>query len=584
MSNRQECYRQAAGRARVSISLPDMLFRRLTLLASAIFVLAAAPAQADITVTNIQAKPADTKAGGHSDFTLSFDVGGSEDIKDLDVNLPAGLLGNPNAATQCTPEQFSGDTCPAASKVGTQTVNVTLLILPTDVSGDVYNLVPHAGEPARLGIILRPPAMAAIKLESPVRVRPEDGGLTSELRNIPADFPINSISLTLQAKAGSGKDFMTNPTSCGPAVTRLHATGSSGGVGDGEGSFTPTACDALPFAPKLSATVGEAGKNGAGAVPPLSTVIEQAPGEANTKSAKVTLLPPLAPNPGALALVCPLANFNADTCPDKSTVGEATVVTPLLATPLKGPVRVIENPGKAPKVALYLNGVINLRLVGDTDVTATGIVTTFAGIPDVPLSRFQLDFNGGTNGLVGTNKDICTNPPTIKGEFTAHSGKTTTVMASPKVVGCPAGGGSTGGGGGGGGIKNLRPTFAASLSRLATSKPRLKGSVKRRTGGKRIRTLSITLPGGLSFDRGKLKVGVVGTSHVLLPVAGKKRIVLKTKSAKGAQLLAATVRSGLVVSKHLRSRVKRHPKVTIVLKATEVGGKAYTQRQRVTVR
>src|SRR3954451_12139287 len=131
-----------------------MPIRRIALLAFTFIAVAAAPAQADFTVTNIKPAPADTKAGGHSDFTLSFDVGGSEAIKDLDVNLPAGLLGNPNAPTKCTPEQFNGDTCPATSKVGTQTVNVTLLLLPTDVSGEVFNLVPHAGEPARLGIIL----------------------------------------------------------------------------------------------------------------------------------------------------------------------------------------------------------------------------------------------------------------------------------------------------------------------------------------------------------------------------------------------------------------------------------------------
>ena len=69
-----------------------------------------------------------------------------------------------------------------------------------------------------------------------------------------------------------------------------------------------------------------------------------------------------------------------------------------------------------------------------------------------------------------------------------------------------------------------------------------------------------------------------------LPVAGKKRIVLKTKSAKGADLLAATVKSGLVVSNGLRSRVRKHPKVAIVLRATEVGGKTYKQRVRVPAR
>src|SRR3954454_15104406 len=103
-----------------------MPIRRIALLALTLIAVAAAPAQADFTVTNVQAAPADTKAGGHSDFTLAFDLGGSESIKDLDVNLPAGLLGNPNAPTKCTIDQFNSDSCPPESKVGTQTVNVTV--------------------------------------------------------------------------------------------------------------------------------------------------------------------------------------------------------------------------------------------------------------------------------------------------------------------------------------------------------------------------------------------------------------------------------------------------------------------------
>src|SRR4051794_41535955 len=115
-----------------------MPIRRIALLALTLLAVAAAPAQADITVSNVKAAPADTKAGGHSDFTLSFDLGGSESIKDLDVNLPAGLIGNPNNAAKCTQAQFDSDTCPPESQVGTQTVNVTVFgAIPSDASGIV---------------------------------------------------------------------------------------------------------------------------------------------------------------------------------------------------------------------------------------------------------------------------------------------------------------------------------------------------------------------------------------------------------------------------------------------------------------
>jgi hypothetical protein len=553
------------------------MLRRLTLLAIALFALTAAPAHAAITVENVQAAPADTKAGGHSNFTLAFDLPDAEKIKDLDVNLPAGLLGNPNAPAKCTNDQFQSDSCPPESKVGTQTVNVTVLVLPTDVSGEVFNLVPHAGEPARLGIRLDAPT-GTIRLESPVRVRSEDGGLTSILRDIPSDFKINKITLTLQAKAGSGKDFMTNPTSCGPAVTRLHAVGYDGGVADAQGSFTPTACDALPYAPKLTAIVGEKGQTAARSSTPLTTIIEQGPGEAATKAAKVTLLTPLAPNVGALANVCSVPDYDADKCPDTSIVGQATAVTPLLSTPLSGPVRIVENPGNLPKLVLYLNGLINIRLTGNINLGAEGTETTFSGIPDVPLSRFKLDFIGGSGGLVGTNEDLCKNMPSLKGEFTAHSGKTLTVTTPATVKGCgstvvtpPAG------------TKKKPPLGSVSLRRLATSSPVLRASVKPRAGGKRIRALAIALPDGLTYKH-PLKVAVKGTSSIGLTVAGKRLITLLTKSAKGAPSLAAVVKPGLVVSRSLQRRVRRHPKVTVVLRVTDVSGKTFTLRKRVTVR
>src|SRR3954469_17824853 len=116
---------------------------RPTLVALAALLFAAPAAQADITVSNVSAKPANVKAGANSDFTLSFDLGGSESIRDLDLNLPAGLIGNPNNAAQCSQADFENDSCPPESQVGTQVVNVTVGgILTTDASGQVFNLKP----------------------------------------------------------------------------------------------------------------------------------------------------------------------------------------------------------------------------------------------------------------------------------------------------------------------------------------------------------------------------------------------------------------------------------------------------------
>jgi hypothetical protein len=55
-----------------------------------------------------------------------------------------------------------------------------LQVLPIDATGDVYNVAPDAGEPARLGVVVRPPLGASkVFIVSPVRIRASDGGLDS---------------------------------------------------------------------------------------------------------------------------------------------------------------------------------------------------------------------------------------------------------------------------------------------------------------------------------------------------------------------------------------------------------------------
>jgi hypothetical protein len=560
---------------------------RAALLALFVVLLAPASASADITVSSVQAKPASTNAGANSDFTLSFNLGGSESIRDLDVNLPAGLIGNPNNAGKCTQDQFANDQCPAQSKVGAQTVNATLLgVITSNLTGEVFNLVPDKTEPAQLGIRLDTP-VGSQHLKSDVTVRPSDSGLTSTIRGIPdtiagAPVHINSISLTLLAKSGAGKPFTRNPTSCDPAVTSLHVVGDGDSTADGQGSFTPTACDALPFAPKLTATVGAAGQTAQGSNPPLTTVITQQPGEAGTKTSQVTLGPPLGPNAGALANVCPVAAYNSDSCPPQSQVGTATAVTPLLTTPLSGPVRLVENPGGLPKVVVYLNGLINVRLVGDISATPAGTATTFSGIPDVPLSSFELDFAGGSGALLTATGDLCKTPTNLAAAFGSHSGKTVSLTVPATVKGCPPGGPTptptpT--------AKGRWPTATVALSKLTSSSPTFSFTAKRGVGARRLGAIAVTLPASLSFDKRYLGAGVRASKSLAVSFPGKHTMLLQARSSAGFTSIYAIVRKrALRVSSSLLNRVKKHPKLSVTVTFTELRGRVLTRHRTARAR
>jgi hypothetical protein len=78
--------------------------------------------------------------------------------KDLTFHLPAGLVGNPNAETQCTMTDFFArvfetNLCPPTSVVGVATLvaNEPKFLHVFSKSAPVFNLVPAQGEPARFG-------------------------------------------------------------------------------------------------------------------------------------------------------------------------------------------------------------------------------------------------------------------------------------------------------------------------------------------------------------------------------------------------------------------------------------------------
>ena len=72
-------------------------------------------------------------------------------VKDLEVNLPAGMIVNPNATEiKCTEEELDNEfTCPTASAVGVAYVKLEIPGAEGDVP--VFDMVPPSGAPAELG-------------------------------------------------------------------------------------------------------------------------------------------------------------------------------------------------------------------------------------------------------------------------------------------------------------------------------------------------------------------------------------------------------------------------------------------------
>ncbi len=384
----------------------------------------ASPANAaGLGISSFTVTPSSTQAAGHPDLTVATTFSDPGDnLKNETIHLPPGLVGNPNAATKCSQADFAADSCPAASKVGSVTVDATAIIAlvatPVTAPGDVYDVAPSPGEPARLGARVRPllGLLGTIGLPVQVSVRPTDFGLDTSIKNIPTSLngiptEIDSMSLTLNG-ATSGGNFVTLPSSCTPATTRIDVS-SATNAASATSTFTPTGCNGVPFHP----TMGVALETTRADTPSGYTVTLGVPsGDSTVKRAQVvlpvgTVLSPKAAD-GATACTDAELGVGSDApgaCPASSQIGTTTIDTPLLGT-LSGKV-FLGQPTPTQLLRLFVDieqSGVKIKLPGTVtpDPNTGQLTTVFDGLPQVPFTSFALSFRGGPAAIL-SNPQNC---------------------------------------------------------------------------------------------------------------------------------------------------------------------------------
>jgi hypothetical protein len=248
-----------------------------------------------------------------------------------------------------------------------------------------------------------------------------------------------------------------------------------------------------------------------------------------------------------LSRACQVAQRQANQCPASSQIGDATAVTPLLTEPLAGPVFFAFGTGTLPDLELQLKGPLALTLSGTNELTPAGQVTTFNGIPDVPLEKFELAFKGGPTGLLTLARDICVGKaPRLKADFVAHSGAKKSANVAATVDGCA-------------------PQIKVTLGSLKKKRPSLRVRVD--AGAKRLRTVKITLPS---------KLRATGTARSVVTGSGAKGSSLKRSGRTytvsvpkgGARSVGLTFKTGGLQALKGLSR-----KAGFVVETTDVEGK-----------
>jgi hypothetical protein len=113
--------------------------------------------------------------------------------------------------------------------------------------------------------------------------------------------------------------------------------------------------------------------------------------------------------------------------------------TPILDTPLEGPVFLRSSSHNLPDMVLSLHGPpslpIQVESVGRIDSAKGGIRSSFESIPDAPITEVLLEMEGGQKGLIVNSTNICASVNRAEVKLSAYNNKAATLNA-PVVGQC----------------------------------------------------------------------------------------------------------------------------------------------------
>ena len=375
-------------------------------------------------------------AGSYSPFSMRLlRADGEQDMTRFDAVLPPGVVGKIAGVTRCSDleiaaaaaksgtEELAAPSCPPNSKIGGVLAGAGVGSQLTYVPGSLYlsgpfggaplsvvSIVPAVAGPFDVGTVVTREALNLDPLTAEVRV---DGAASDPIPHILAGIPLKLRELRVLTDR---TEFTLNPTSCDEESAQATLFGSGTELFSAADDqpvalsdrFQAANCSSLAFKPKLSLKFkGGTKRSGHPAV--KATLIPRA-GDANI--AQITTLLPDSEfiDNAHINNPCTRVQFNAEACPPGSVLGSARAYTPLLDSPLEGPVYFRSNGGerKLPDIVADVRGEgLRFIQIGFVDSRKGRVRTRFLAFPDAPVSRVELSLFGGKRGLLENNRDLC---------------------------------------------------------------------------------------------------------------------------------------------------------------------------------
>ena len=398
------------------------------------------------------------KAGAFTSFTAQIARSdGEQQLTGLTVHLPPGNAAILASVTPCGEPQASQGTCGPDSEIGHATATSGVGPDPYTVSGGrVYITGSYQGAPFGLSIVT--PAVAGpfdlgnVVVRSRIEVDPHTAQVTisSPLPTIvqgvgraASGVPLDLRDIYVDVER-PGFDF--NPTSCSALSITATLTSTQGASATVSNPFRVAECQNLPFKPIVTAsTQGKTSKlDGAS----LNLKFTSATGQANVAKTILTIPAILPARLSTIQKACIASVFEANpaACPEGSDIGTAVVHTPVLKSPLSGPIYLVSHGNAAwPDAELVLQGEgITVILDGQTAIKKGVTTSSFQTVPDAPFESVEATLPEGPHSALTTNlpfKDhysLCWQHLTIPAALTGQNGTSVNENTKVTIQGCQA--------------------------------------------------------------------------------------------------------------------------------------------------
>jgi hypothetical protein len=468
----------------------------------------------------------ETRAGAHPDrlvqeFVVEETDGAVEHIKDLRIDLPAGLGGDLGAVPACPRAIFFSfgpyaPSCKEESRVGT-------MFSSEGSERPVYSVPPGADEAATFAL-----KEGLLPLVLHGRIRSQDQGLSLHLENVARDlsFAFGEGRIELWGVPADHqketsiprRPLLTLPSRCDGrplSVTVNIRTwqhperwlSDSGNTG-----HPLTDCAGLGFEPRLGFSLGDPRADvptGAGielALPPN----DNPDGRAGSQIEDVSVVMPegMTVSPGGAGglSACSdaelgLGNSSPPACPPSSRIGTVELDTGPPLEPMAGAIYLgEEQPGDRFRLLIAAGGRgTEMKMVGSLKVDPkTGrLTTTLNDLPQAYFASMRLRFDGGPGALLASPLDCGT--ATATASFVPSSGGPSAARAAAVDIARSKGACA--------GPAPFEPSFAGgSTQTRAGGVTSFTTTVRRRDGEQLPARLGVTLPPGMSAALGTVEL------------------------------------------------------------------------------